>query len=118
MPLVEHDDMTEALLTDTADQAFNERIGLRRQECLGRPMQTSRLESSSGAAIEMMQTTDSRNRDHLSFRWMLDSTRYRSVTFQRKMRAGLVIIDEIRGQDAPEMPLVEHDHVVEARATG
>lgn len=50
-----------------------------------RPM--NRFRSSSGAAIKMMQSTNLRNRDHPAFRWMLDSTWYRSVAFQRKMSA-------------------------------
>ncbi len=45
------------------------------------------FKNSSRAAIAMMQTADLRNRDHLSFGWMLDSTWYRSVAFQRKMSA-------------------------------
>ena len=47
----------------------------------------SQFEHSSRTAIAMMQTADLRNRDHHSFKWMLDSTWHRSVAFQRKMRA-------------------------------
>ena len=54
---------------------------------LGWPTQTISFKNSSRAAIAMMQTADLRNRDHLSFRWMLDSTWHRCITFQRKVSA-------------------------------
>ena len=42
---------------------------------------------SGGPRVSVMQTADLRNRDHLSFGWMLDSTWHRCITFQRKMSA-------------------------------
>ena len=54
---------------------------------LGWPTQPISFKSSSRAAIAMVQTADLRYGDHLSFRWMLDSTWHRCVTFQREMSA-------------------------------
>ena len=54
---------------------------------LGWPAQTKRFKNSSRAPIAIMQTADLRNRDYLSFRWMLDSMWHRFITFQRKMSA-------------------------------
>ena len=50
---------------------------------------------SSRASVAMMQPADLWNRDHRSFRWMLDSTWHRCITFQRKMRACFVIVREV-----------------------
>jgi len=49
--------------------------------------QANWFKSSGRAAIAMMQTADLWNRDRPSFGWMLDSTWYRSIAFQRKMSA-------------------------------
>ena len=64
----------------------------------------------------MMQTADLRNRDHLSFRWMLDSTWLRCITFQRKMSAGFVIVREVDRKDSSQVGFVEHDDMVETVA--
>ncbi len=60
---------------------------MRAHSNLGWSTQISGFESSSRAAIAMMQTADLRNRDHLSFRWVLHSTWNRCITFKRKMSA-------------------------------
>ncbi len=49
--------------------------------------QANWFKSSGRAAIARMQTADFWNRDRPSFGWMLDSTWYRSIAFQRKMSA-------------------------------
>ncbi len=80
-------------------------------------MQTHRSESSGRAAVAMMQAADHRDRDHLSFGWMLDSTWHRCITPQRKMSAGFVIVREVARQDPAQVDFVEDDHMVQALAT-
>ena len=63
-----------------------------------------------------MQTADLRNRDHLSFRWMLDSTWHRCITFQRKMSARFVIVCEIDRKNSSQVDFVEHDKMIKAFA--
>ena len=62
----------------------------------------------------MMQSADLRYGDHLAFGWVLDSTRYWRVTFQRKMSSGFVIVCEVTRQDSSQVALVEYNDVVEA----
>ena len=76
-----------------------------------------KLAVSGGPRVPMMQAADLENRDHLSFGGMLDSTRHRSVSFQRRMSAGFVVVREIACQDPAQVGFVEHDHVIQAFAT-
>ena len=64
----------------------------------------------------MMQSADLRNRDDRAAFRPLDLARERRVVVQSHMRAGLVVILEVRPQDAQQVPLVEHDRVIEALA--
>ena len=61
----------------------------------------------------MMQAADLRDRDHLSFGWMLDSTWHRCITFQRKMSARLVIVRKVARENACQVSPVEHDDVIQ-----
>ena len=62
----------------------------------------------------MMQTTNLWNRDHLAFGWRLNFTWQRSISIQRKVRTGFMIILEVTRENAMKMLLVEYDHVVHA----
>ena len=46
----------------------------------------------------------------------LDLPGIRRVSIQRERRAGLVVVAEVPGQNAPQEVLAEHDHVVQALA--
>src|SRR6516164_5414758 len=64
----------------------------------------------------MMQAPDFGNReDHARFR-RLDGPSVRGVLVEREVRPSAMIVREVRGQDAAQMPLAEHDHMVEALA--
>src|SRR6516165_6386295 len=64
----------------------------------------------------MMQAPDFGNReDHARFR-RLDGPSVRGVLVEREVRPSAMIVREVRGQDAAQMPLAEHDEMVEALA--
>ncbi len=75
-------------------------------------MQTNRSESSSRAAIAMMQPANLRNSDDLATVWRLDFARDRRVAAKRKVRPRLVIIGQVIGENPPQMALVEHDDLI------
>src|SRR6516225_8778690 len=59
----------------------------------------------------MMQAPDFGNReDHARFR-RLDGPSVRGVLVEREVRPSAMIVREVRGQDAAQMPLAEHDEV-------
>jgi len=62
----------------------------------------------------MMQPADLRNRDHLSFQWMLDSTWHWCITFQRKMSACFVIVREVARKNSSQVGFVEYDDMRES----
>ena len=62
----------------------------------------------------MMQATDVRNGDDLTKHRRLDWPSVGRILVERKVSAGLVVVREVRGQNAPEVPLAEHDDMVEA----
>ena len=75
----------------------------------------SELESttiSGGPRVSVMQAANPRNRDHAAFRWVLDSAGHRRVPIERKMGTDFVIVREVRGQDAFQVSLVEHDEMI------
>ena len=57
----------------------------------------------------MMQTADLRDGHDSSDPAWLDGARVRAILVERQMRAGALVIVDIRGQDAAQMALVE-DH--------
>ena len=73
---------------------------------------------TSGCAsfVSMVQAADFRKRDHVSFFWRLHATGRRRVFRQGEMGPRFVIAGEISGERAPQMRLVEDDHVIEALA--
>jgi hypothetical protein len=60
----------------------------------------------------MQPPANLRNRDHLAaVRW-LDAASIRAVFVERQMRAGALVVIDVRGQDAAQMALVEdHDAI-------
>lgn len=64
----------------------------------------------------MMKATDLRKRDHLAAVRSLDGARIRAVFVERQMCPSAVIVVDVRRQDAAEMALVYHDHMVKTLA--
>ena len=68
---------------------------------------------SGGAAfVPMMKSANFRERDHVPFRRHLHPSRRRRVFVQGEMCAGPMIIRDICGQEAAQVPLAEDDHMV------
>jgi hypothetical protein len=65
----------------------------------------------------MMQATDLRDGDHLSHSAWHDRARVRTILVERKMRAGALVIVDLRGQDAAQMALVEDHDLIQTLAT-
>src|SRR2546427_3565836 len=65
----------------------------------------------------MMRATDCGNLHDSARRGELDGPDIRRILVEREMRASPVIVREVRGQDASEMPLAENDSMVEALAS-
>jgi hypothetical protein len=74
-------------------------------------------QSSAGAAIDMVQATDHRHGDDRPQFGRLDGTRLWRVACQRLVSPGrvIVVVDETP-QQPQQVPLVEHDQVVEQAA--
>ena len=64
-----------------------------------------------------MQATDQRYGDHLSDPARHDRAGDRTILVERKMRAGALVVVDVRGQDATQMALVEDHDVIQALAT-
>src|SRR2546430_4963336 len=65
----------------------------------------------------MMRATVLWNRQDAARRGELDGPDIRGILVEREMRASPVIVREVRGQDASQMPLAENDSMVEALAS-
>jgi len=65
----------------------------------------------------MMQTPDLRNRDDWAEFRRLDWPSVRRVLVEREMSSSAVIVREVRGQDASQMPLAENDDMLQALAS-
>ena len=68
------------------------------------------------AFVAMVKPADLRNRDHLAAVRRLDGASIRAVFVERQMRAGALIVVEIRGKDAAQIVLVDHNYMVQALA--
>ena len=64
-----------------------------------------------------MQTTDFGNRADRAELRRLDRPSVGCILIEREMRAGPVIVREVRGQDASQVPLAENDDMVQALAS-
>ena len=60
----------------------------------------------------MVQPANLRDRNDLTFGRRLNATWDRRVAIRRKMTSGIVIVVEVLGQDAVQMPFGEHDDVI------
>ena len=72
------------------------------------------IDDLSCQMVSMMQTTQPRHRDNLlagvqTYRFPAS----RSLFVQAEMGSVVVMITDVVGHQASQMPLVEHDHVVE-----
>ncbi len=76
------------------------------------------LESESGGEtfVALMKPADLRNRDHRAAIRRLDGASIRAVFVERQMGPRAVIVIDVREQDAAQMPLVDHQYMIEALA--
>ena len=65
----------------------------------------------------MVESADLRQRNDLTMRWRLDSTRFRRVFVESQVRARGVIVAEVIAETTPQVSLVEDDDVVEEFAS-
>ena len=65
------------------------------------------------ARVAMMQTADFGDSQHSSPPRRLDDARKRGVVVQSVVRPSMVVIIEVRGQDAFAVGFVEHDDMIE-----
>src|SRR5262245_1496729 len=68
------------------------------------------------ADVAMMQATDFGNRHDPARLGKLDRPDIRRILVEREMRSCTVIIREVRGENALQMPLAENDDMLEALA--
>src|SRR5664280_170317 len=70
--------------------------------------------SCSFPHVAMVQATDFRQLNHLSQFRTLDGSRFRGVSFQRQVTAGTMVVLKVTAQDATQVPLIQHDDMVQA----
>jgi hypothetical protein len=63
-----------------------------------------------------MKPADLRNRDHLAAVWRLDGASIRAVFAERQIGPRAVIIIKVREQDAAQMALADHNHMIKILA--
>lgn len=64
----------------------------------------------------MMQSANFRERDHVSFGRRLNASCRRGVLLQGEIFSRPMIVSEVRGQEASQMPLAEDDDMVQTLA--
>src|SRR5260370_29582349 len=64
----------------------------------------------------MRQATDFGNRDDRAERWRVDRPSVGCILVEREVSADPVIVREVRGQDASQVPLAENDDMIQALA--
>src|SRR2546425_13261406 len=69
------------------------------------------------ADVAVVESADLRQRNDLTMRWRLDSTRFRRVFFDSQVRARAVIVAEVIAKTTTQVSLVEDDDVVEEFAS-
>ena len=62
----------------------------------------------------MMQPTNLRDGNGITFGRRFNATWDRRVAIKRQVASGIVIVVEITRKDAVQMPFIQHDDVVEA----
>jgi hypothetical protein len=74
-----------------------------------------RLRTSGCASfIAMVKSTHFRERHHATFRRCVDASWRRCVLLEGEMSPRPSVVEEIRGQDTPQVPLADYDHMVQA----
>ena len=68
---------------------------------------------SRSPRVTVVEPTYARERDHPATARRLDGARDRRVATKRHMRSVLVVIGDIRAEQAQQMPLAKHDDVTE-----
>ena len=61
----------------------------------------------------MVEPTYARKRDDPAAAWRFDGARDRRVATKRHVRSVLVVIGDIRAEQAQQIPLPKHDDVIE-----
>jgi hypothetical protein len=64
-----------------------------------------------------MKSADPRKRDDVATAWGLDGTRDGRVAVERHVRPVLVVVDDVRSDQAQQMSLSEDDDVIEEFST-
>ena len=64
-----------------------------------------------------MKSAEHGNRNDLAIFRRINSTRERCVASERQVRSRFVIIGEVVRQNPFEMPVIEHNHVIETVST-
>jgi|SRR5271165_505799 len=76
----------------------------------------SETKSGGETFVAMMQATDFWDSDDSSDAAMLNRAGVGAILVERKMRAGAVVVVDVRRQDATQMTLVEDHQVIETLA--
>ena len=73
--------------------------------------------SGSGSLVVMVQPAEIINLDHATATSRMDVSMFGAIHLQRLMSSPPVIVVEVAGEDATQMPLVQDNHVIKAFAT-
>ena len=85
--------------------------------CLQWGISRERSISGSLAGIAVMKAADQGQFDDVALIGRLDGTRFRTILFQRPVRAMSMIIGQVVRESSMQMVLIEHDHVVQTFPT-
>jgi hypothetical protein len=74
-----------------------------------------RLRTSGCASfVAMVKSTHFRERHHATFHRRMDASWRRCVLLEGEMSPRPMAVEEIRGQDTPQVPLANYDQMVQA----
>jgi hypothetical protein len=62
----------------------------------------------------MVKSTHFRESHHTTFRRRVDASGSRCVLLEGDMSPRPMVVEEIPGQDTPQVPLADYDHMVQA----
>jgi hypothetical protein len=74
------------------------------------------LAKSGRSRVAVVQATQVRPGNNLPLFGWLHGSCNRGIPLQRQMRAGFVVVREVLGQNAAQVLLVQHYHVIQALA--
>jgi hypothetical protein len=83
---------------------------------LDRPAQATRVTSGGASFVAVEQTADFRERNHTTFSRTLHTSPCGRIFREGEMGPRSVIVRNVSGEHAPQVRLVEDDHVVKALA--